>query len=124
MIMIRWMFPPLSELSSAGSSGAISYARNAGHPPLFDLTRSALAVISKPGGGTLIDSLAAATPLLLIEPFGDYERKNGQLWKELGFAIDLDEWIAGGCRSDVLEALHRNLLAARERTPIFAGVGA
>jgi hypothetical protein len=114
-------FPPLGELASAASSGVMAYARNADYPPLFDLTRSALAVISKPGGGSLIDSLAAATPLLLLEPFGEYERKNGQLWKELGFAIDFDDWVLRGCRRDTLEALHRNLLAARERTPLYTG---
>lgn len=111
-------FPPLGEL---GAAGAIRYSRSADYPPLFDLTRSAMAVVTKPGGGSLIDSLAAATPLVLVEPFGEYERKNGELWKELGFAVDLDEWVAGGCRSDVLERLHRNLLAARERTPLYAG---
>jgi hypothetical protein len=111
-------FPPLGEF---GSGGTIRYSRNAEYPPLWDLTRSAMAVITKPGGGSLIDSLAAATPLLLIEPFGDYERKNGELWKELGFATDLDAWLSGGCRTDVLGQLHRNLLAARERTPLYAG---
>jgi hypothetical protein len=117
-------FPPLGQvepLSRAEPGRPIQYSRNTEYPPLFDLTRTASAVISKPGGGTLIDSLAAATPLLLIEPFGDYERKNGELWKELGFAMDLADWIARGCRRDVLESLHRNLLTTRERTPVYEG---
>ncbi|HEY8211602.1 MAG TPA: hypothetical protein VIG99_29165 [Myxococcaceae bacterium] len=111
-------FPPLGQVEPGQS---IRYTRSAEYPPLFDLTRTAAAVISKPGGGTLIDSLAAATPLLLIEPFGDYERKNGELWKELGFAIDLADWIADGCRHGVLESLHHNLLGAYEYTPAYEG---
>jgi len=115
-------FPPLGHLESGQSP--VRIVRNADYPPLFDLTRTAAAVISKPGGGTLIDSLAAATPLLLIEPFGDYERKNGELWKELGFAADLAGWIAGGCSRDALESMHRRLLAARDRTPPYVPWGA
>lgn len=114
----RDWFPPLGEVDA---SGAIRYTAGADVPPLFELTRRALAVISKPGGGTLIDSLAAATPLILVEPFGEYERKNGALWTELGFAIGFEDWVAGGCRLDVLEPLHHNLLAARARTPPYEG---
>jgi hypothetical protein len=110
-------FPPLGEIDSIG---AVRYSRSADFPPLFSWIRRAPAVITKPGGGTLIDSLAAATPLLLVEPFGDYERKNGLLWKQLGFALDLDEWVAGGCRREALEPLHGNLLAARARTPDYS----
>jgi hypothetical protein len=109
-------FPPIGQLRG---QSPMQIVHNEDYPPLFDLTRAAAAVISKPGGGTLIDSLAAATPLLLIEPFGEYERKNGELWRELGFAADLSDWIAGGCRGEALESMHRNLLAARDRTPPF-----
>jgi len=114
----RHWFPPLGELDA---SGELRFVTGGDFPPLFELTRRAQAVISKPGGGTLIDSLAAATPLILIEPFGDYEGKNGALWTELGFAIGFDDWVAGGCRLDVLESLHQNLLAARARTPPYEG---
>ena len=40
---------------------------------LLHLARQARAIISKPGGATLLDSWAAATPLVMLEPFGDYE---------------------------------------------------
>jgi hypothetical protein len=111
------LFPRLGQVDGSGS---IRYTSNPEYPELFRVIRRALAMISKPGGGTLIDSLAAATPLILLEPFGDYERKNGLLWKHLGFAIDFDDWFAGGCQTEVLEALHRNLLAARAQVESYA----
>jgi hypothetical protein len=110
-------FPPLGEV---GADGAMTWRESHDFPELYRVTRSASAVISKPGGGTLIDCFAAATPLLLVEPFGDYERKGGALWKELGFALELEDWIADGCRMEALRALHENLLAARPSVEILA----
>lgn len=116
-------FPPLGEIDASYLPGVPPvFARNRHFPELCRLTRHAAAVISKPGGGTLIDCLDAATPLLLIEPFGDYERKNGELWKRFGFALDLADWVADGSRREALEPLHRNLLAARASTPEYAAL--
>jgi UDP-N-acetylglucosamine:LPS N-acetylglucosamine transferase len=76
--------------------------------------REAIAVVSKPGGGTLLDSLAAATPVVLLAPWGGPEAKNGALWEELGFGIDFQRWRRTGFDQCVLEDLHHSLLAARE----------
>lgn len=80
---------------------------------LFDYIRNAKAIISKPGGMTMVDSLAAATPLIHLEPFGDYESKNAALWEELGFSISFSHWIESGARTEPLDQLHQNLLKAR-----------
>ncbi|QUF08306.1 hypothetical protein KCV87_33055 [Actinosynnema pretiosum subsp. pretiosum] len=104
-------FPPFGRVRD----GEVGYRRRAEHHDGFDLTRRAIAVVSKPGGGTLMDSLSAATPVVLLEPFGAHEARNAELWRDLGFGIGYREWVDGGRRVAVLEALHRNLVAARGR---------
>jgi hypothetical protein len=111
------LFPPLGSLQPGG---AVHYTVNPEFPELYNLTRCASAIVSKPGGGTLIDCLSAATPLIILEPFGEYERNNGLLWRELGLGIDFDEWVRAGCSLKALEPLHHNLLAARKRLPSYA----
>ena len=88
------------------------FAQRQGHHGSFDLARRALATVSKPGGGTLLDSLWAATPAVLLEPFGPHEQRNADLWQRLGFGIAFDDWAAKDFAIDVLEDLHNALLAA------------
>lgn len=110
-------FPPFGELRP---DGGVAFARSDAHHGSFDLARRALAMVSKPGGGTLLDSLAAATPVVLLEPFGDHEARNAELWLRLGFGVAFDDWWRRGCPTDDLEARHRALLAARARVPSYA----
>lgn len=98
-------FPPFAEVDAA-PAGVAEHA-------LFQLIRRSKAIVSKPGGGTLIDSLASATPVILLEPFGYAEERNGALWEQLGFGISFARWYQDGCRDEVLERLHQNL---RQRT--------
>jgi hypothetical protein len=86
----------------------------------FDLARSALAIVSKPGGGTLLDSLHSATPLVLLEPFGAHEACNAGLWERLGFGISLDRWREGDFAPAILEELHDTLLRAAPGIPDYA----
>ncbi|MFJ2881489.1 hypothetical protein ACIPJN_28240 [Streptomyces sp. NPDC086796] len=81
----------------------------------YELARSASAIVSKPGGGTLLDSLWTATPLILLEPAGSHEAANGRLWQQLGFALSYDDWSACGFAPERLEPLHRALLGAAAR---------
>ncbi|MBF0443494.1 MAG: UDP-glucuronosyltransferase [Oligoflexales bacterium] len=85
------------------------------YPDLFDITRAVKAVISKPGGSTLIDSLSSATPIVMLEPFGEHEKKNAELWIGLGFAVSFDDWERSGFDFGLLRQLHVNLLDARGR---------
>ncbi|SDG51158.1 hypothetical protein SAMN05216553_108420 [Lentzea fradiae] len=105
-------FPPFGRVAA---DGRVDYRRREDHHDGFDLTREAIAVVSKPGGGTLMDSLSSATPVVLLKPFGEHEARNAQLWERLGFGISYPHWVAGGKSLAVLEGLHRNLLAARPR---------
>ena len=107
-------FPPLGEIRP---DGEVRYECHPAVPPAHLLVRNALAVVSKPGGGTLLDSLATATPVVLLPPWGEPEAKNGALWEHLGFGIGFERWRATGFEHRVLEHLHHNLLDAnRGRT--------
>jgi hypothetical protein len=93
----------------------VTYERGADHHGSFDLSRTGVASVSKPGGGTLLDSYSSATPAVLLEPFGAHEQRNADLWEALGFGIPLAKWRATGHAAEVLESLHHNLLSARDR---------
>ena len=105
-------FPPLGEVLP---DGEVRYRSQLGFPAAHVNVREAMAVVSKPGGGTLLDSLAAATPIVLLPPWGQPEAKNGALWEELGFGIDFQRWRKMGFDHCVLEDLHHRLLKAREQ---------
>jgi hypothetical protein len=110
-------FPPFGQVAADGS---VLFRRSPDHHGSFDLARHARAIVSKPGGGTLMDSLAAATPVVLLEPFGPHEARNAELWQRLGFGLAYDDWWRSGCSAAPLEDLHRNLLAARAEVPSYA----
>jgi hypothetical protein len=105
-------FPPLGEVRPDGD---VRYRSQLSFPAAHVNVREAMAVVSKPGGGTLLDSLAAATPVVLLAPWGQPEAKNGALWEELGFGIDFQRWRETGFDHRVLEDLHHRLLEAREQ---------
>ncbi|PRY36679.1 hypothetical protein [Umezawaea tangerina] len=104
-------YPPFGEVKP----GAVpEFRRGMGHHGSFDLCRRALAMVSKPGGGTLLDSLWSATPVVFLDPFGDHERRNAELWCGLGFGVGFADWKASGFDVGPLGAAHEALLAARD----------
>jgi hypothetical protein len=100
-------FPPLAEVNDTGN---LDYRNNFKYHVMFDLIREARAIISKTGGGTLVDSLASATPIVMLEPFGEHEQKNAELWEQHGFGIPYEKWKGSGFSGEILEDMHRNLL--------------
>ena len=112
-------FPPLGEVNG---SAPVVFANNPAYPEVYPLIRQCQAIISKPGGSTLVDSLSAATPLILLEPYGEYEQRNGELWESLGFAMTYAKWANTGYSTEVLRGLHVNLLNARTQTQNYVEV--
>jgi hypothetical protein len=107
-------FPPFGEIKP----GAVPQFRNRPEShELLHLACDARAIISKPGGATLLDSFATATPLVILEPFGDYEARNGALWQELGFGISFSDWEAAGFDPQLLEPFHQNILRSQPVVP-------
>lgn len=106
----RHEFPPFGEVVP----GSTPIFRNKPeYHELFDLISSSKGIISKPGGATLLDSLSSATPIIMLEPFGDYEEKNADLWEALGFGIRYNDWRQTGYSREVLTQLHENLLRTK-----------
>ncbi|WP_246025565.1 hypothetical protein [Saccharopolyspora antimicrobica] len=110
-------YPPFARVDGRGGS---DYVRGTECHGSFELARTALAMVSKPGGGTLLDSLWSATPLVLLEPFGVHEARNAELWERLGFGISLDRWRDADFALDVLEELHEALLRTTPGIPDYA----
>jgi hypothetical protein len=106
----RHEFPPFGEIMPGKRP---AFKNKPEYHELFDLIRMSKAIISKPGGATLIDSLSAATPLVMLEPFGGYEQENAGLWESLGFGIAYPQWRQSGFSLALLEELHQNLLRTR-----------
>lgn len=104
----RHRFPPFGEVDAARAPGSDEHA-------LYEIIRRGKAIVSKPGGGTLIDSLSSATPVVLLEPLGYAEASNGAVWEHLGFGIPYSKWRETGYSAAVLERLHHNLL---HRSPV------
>lgn len=110
-------YPPFARVDGRGDPHYVQGTECHGS---FELARSALAMVSKPGGGTMLDSLWSATPLVLLEPFGEHEARNADLWERLGFGISVDRWRDTGFAVEVLEELHESLLRAKPGIPDYA----
>lgn len=109
-------FPPIAEIDAGGE---VEKRRGVHYHPMYDIVRRTRAIISKPGGGTLLDSLASGTPLITLDPYGPYESQNAQLWERLGLGMPISRWRELGFSFEPLEALAENLNRLRESTPAY-----
>jgi hypothetical protein len=108
-------FPPIAHIRG-GSIPDYNVLQKSDHPAVYDLIKESKAIISKPGAGTLIDSLSSATPIILLKPFGASESTSGLLWQHFGFAISFDDWVLAGYPEHILEEMHLNLLNWRSES--------
>lgn len=115
----RHQFPPFGEVDESGSA---IFTHNADYPEVYPLVQTSQAVISKPGGATLLDSISAATPLVLLDSYGPHEQRNADLWLSLGFGITYTKWQKSRYSINILRELHNNLMQAREQIPHYAEV--
>ena len=111
-------FPPFGRVESdlRSTTFAPQYECNG----LHKVIRQAAGIVSKPGAGTLIDSINSATPLIMLEPFGPHEEANGELWEGLGLGIRYPNWAETGFQFSVLEKIHANLLAQKAKAADYA----
>jgi hypothetical protein len=108
-------FPPLGELRGP----ATAYRSRPEHHEMFMLVSGARAVVSKPGGATLIDSLASGTPVVFLKSYGPSEAANAAVWRRSGLGISWDEWAQTGFSAEALVPLHTALAEARARIPCW-----
>jgi hypothetical protein len=116
-------FPPLHPVGAAAEAvtaeGWAPAGTGASHPS-YELMRRARAAVSKPGGGSLLDALWSATPVLLLDPFGRHESLNAQLWVDLGLGVMFADWLADGAPPEPLRDAHRQALELREAPADYA----
>ncbi|WP_232055842.1 hypothetical protein [Paenibacillus alvei] len=112
-------YPPMAEWKR---NEPLTYERGTNGPLLYEVIRNSLAIVSKPGGGTLIDSLSSATPLIYLEPFGEHERANAELWEQLGFGISYERWLEVDCSWEMLHELHLHLKSKTLSLSDFGGM--
>jgi hypothetical protein len=108
-------FPPFSFYNN----GKVDFQYTEDCPEVYKLIKKNKAIISKPGAGTLIDSLSSSTPLIYLEPFGDYERKNALLWEKHGLGISYEQWKALNFSETILKDINENLTQMKTKTKNF-----
>jgi hypothetical protein len=109
----QYEFPPFGEIKNLTNT---DFKNKEEYHELYDVISQSKAIISKPGGGTLIDSLASATPVILLEPYGYAEQRNSDLWEYLGYGISYSKWQEMNYDFQILEVLHQNLLTRASTT--------
>lgn len=112
-------FPPLRLLPNDHDPLDVRPASSAEAHALGGLIRTASAVVTKPGGGSLLDSLLYGCPLVLLQPMTHYEAANARLWCQKGFAVTLEDWRRAGYPKSPLREARVALQSARNLLPDF-----
>ncbi len=107
------VFPPLKKVK--GNTDSFYLNNNGEYSNVYNIIENSKAIISKPGGGTLVDSFSSATPLIMLEPYGEYEGKNASLWSDLGMGIYYEDWVNSNYSLDLLEQLHSRIVALKNQ---------
>ncbi len=115
----RFGFPPIAHFQHGEKP---IYLDSGTTHPLFERIRRCRAIVSKPGGCSLMESFAAATPMVFLEPFGRHETANADYWIRQGFGVSFLDWKTQGFDIEILKRAHCNLLNAREHCKTYGGV--
>jgi hypothetical protein len=109
-------YPPLELFGD----GAFPPPEDAGAHWLLQQIMSSSGIVSKPGGATLLDSLAAGTPLIFTSPYGETEAQNAHLWCSLGLGMTLVDWERSDYREELLVQAQERLQTVRNALPSYA----
>ena len=78
-----------------------------------------MAILSKPGGGTLSDSLVTGTPLLFAEALASYETDNQILWTELGLGMKFEDFVQSSKQDTALNEMRVRLEETGKDLPVI-----
>ncbi|QLG40044.1 hypothetical protein HW560_19300 [Paenibacillus sp. E222] len=109
----RHSFPPMNQY--VREDGILRAIPLRDYSAYTHLMRNCAAIISKPGGATLNDSLSCGIPFVMLEPFGDHELQNSNYWESCGFGIRFAEWKALDYSEQHLEEMYGHLLEQRSK---------
>jgi|GEM_PF-3250192 len=110
-------FPPFGEVTLAGE--APRYHRFHAHPGILSMIGRSRAILSKPGGMSLVDALVTETPLVYFEPMGVNEEGNIRICEALGVGLAYETWQESNFSPDLLREVHHNIKAAKRHIPEF-----
>ena len=109
-------FPPFGRIDSDGNLAVKNYEN---HPGILTILAKSKAIVSKPGGMTLMDSLLTETPLIFLKSIGKNENSNKKLWESLQLGISIENWQENQQKSTILEEMHQRIVAIKKETPCF-----
>lgn len=87
------------------------------HHGALEVIARSRALVSKPGGATVVDSYLAQTPVLYLDPISIYEQGNADFIEATGIGMRLSDFLAKGADPALLEACARNLAKLVEGVP-------
>ncbi|MBC8757664.1 hypothetical protein H2O64_23550 [Kordia sp. YSTF-M3] len=109
-------FPPFGRMNSDNS---ITFKANKKHPGILNVLAKSNAIVSKPGGMTLMDSLITETPLIFLKSVGKNENSNKKLWETLQLGIPIETWQKSEHQATTLTEMHERIIAIKKETPCF-----
>ncbi len=107
-------FPGLGKI---GAKEKITYSHNNDYHSVLDLIVNSLAIISKPGGMTIVDSISTGTPLIYLEPMGENEEGNRVLIERLQIGASFEAWQQEKFSTKMLFEFHENILKIKADLP-------
>lgn len=87
------------------------------HHGSLDVISRARALVSKPGGATVVDSYLAQTPVLFLDPISLYEQGNAEFIEQAGIGMRLRDFLAKGSDPALLRGFAGNLAQLVEGVP-------
>jgi len=100
-------------------NGTAQFNTSQKHPGILKVIAKSKAIVSKPGGMTLMDSLISETPLLFLKSVGKNEDANKILWETLQLGIPIDVWQKHKDKGAILREIQQRIVAIKEETPCF-----
>jgi hypothetical protein len=113
-------FPRLGEF--AFDAETISYKNFDNHHGSLKVIQHCMAIVSKPGGMTLLDVLTTETPLVYLIPMGPNEEGNKRICEHLGLGISFENWEKSNFSSQILHECSRNIHKLKKKLPDFLSV--
>jgi hypothetical protein len=109
-------FPPFGRINSDRTITLKIYKK---HPGILNILAKSNAIVSKPGGMTLMDSLITETPLIFLKSVGKNENSNKKLWETLQLGLSIEAWQESEDQEVLLHEMYKRIVAIKKETPCF-----
>ncbi len=106
-------FPPFGKLRGS----QLELTNSIEYPGVLKVIIQSSAIMSKPGGMTLMDSLITETPLIFLKSIGKNENGNRRLWENLQIGLTIEDWNTSNFSITVLEEMYHKIIHIKKETP-------